>query len=79
MNQRAKQLGCTNTNFTSPEGADDEKHYTCAYDMALIAREAFKNSTFKKITGSSSYTIPATNLNAARPISNKSDRSHVVL
>jgi len=71
MNRRAKELGCTNTAFTSPEGADDAGHYTCAYDMALIAREVFKNETLTKITGSSSYTIPATNLKEQRPISNR--------
>ena len=34
MNERAKQIGMTNTNFVTPSGLDDENHYTTAYDMA---------------------------------------------
>ena len=40
MNERAKELGCKNTHFVNPNGLPDEDHYTSAYDMALIAREA---------------------------------------
>lgn len=71
MNARAEQLGCTNTNFTSPHGADDDKHYTCAYDMGLIAREIYSHPEFRLIAGTRSYTIPATNKKEARPISNR--------
>lgn len=49
MNDRADQLGCINTNFVNPHGLFDENHYTTARDMAIIAREAMKNKTFRKI------------------------------
>lgn len=61
MNERAKKIGCLNTNFTNPHGLPDENHYTSAYDMALIAREAFQNETFRTITDTSKYVIPPTN------------------
>lgn len=61
MNKRAKELGCTDTNFTNPHGLTDENHYTSCYDMALIAREAYKNENFRIITGTARYTIPPTN------------------
>lgn len=42
MNQKAKDLGCTNTNFVNVTGFDHENHYTCAKDMAIIARELLR-------------------------------------
>lgn len=71
MNQRAKDLGCVNTHFMNPHGLQDPNHYTCAYDMALIAQEAIKNTTFAQITGARTYVIPPTNLQAeSRPLAN---------
>lgn len=61
MNERAVEIGCQNTHFNNPHGLQDENHYTCAYDMALIAREAWQNETFRIITGTATYTIPPTN------------------
>ena len=61
MNKRAAEIGCENTHFANPNGLPDEDHYTTSYDMALIAREAFKNKTFRTITGTRAYNIPPTN------------------
>lgn len=61
MTERAKELGCKNTNFVNANGLHNDKHYTTAYDMALIAREALKYSTFRKIISTTSYAIPPTN------------------
>ena len=61
MNKRAKKLGCKNTHFNNCNGLPDEQHYTSAYDMALIAKEAYKNETFRIISGTKTYTIPFTN------------------
>lgn len=68
MNAKAKELGCVNTNFVNPHGLHEEGHYVCAYDMALIGREAISIPEFRKIAGTRSYTIPATNKNVARPM-----------
>lgn len=71
MNDRAAELGCQDTHFNNPHGLPDENHYTSAYDMALISCEAIKNSTFRTITGTYMYTIPATNITQeTRPITN---------
>lgn len=61
MNERAVALGCMNTHFNNCNGLPDEQHYTSAYDMALIAREAYRNETFRIICGTKTYTIPFTN------------------
>ena len=42
MNDKAKELGCVNTHFVNPHGLQQQKHYTCAHDMALIAQAAFR-------------------------------------
>lgn len=61
MNDRVAQLGLKNTHFMNPNGLHDDNHYTTAYDMACIAREAWKNTTFQKVTGTKTYSIGATN------------------
>lgn len=71
MNDRAKELGCQNTHFVNPHGLPDPEHYTSAYDMALITREAMKNETFRKIFNTRTYIIPPTNLQSEqRPLRN---------
>ena len=61
MNTRAAELGCKNTNFVNPNGIQNENHYTTAYDLSLIAKEAMKNETFRKIVSTVSHTLPSTN------------------
>lgn len=61
MNERAAEIGCRHTHFNNPHGLPDENHYTCAYDMALIAAKALENEIFRQIAGTKSYTIPPTN------------------
>ena len=70
MNQRAKDLGCVNTHFVNPHGLDHEDHYSCPYDLALIARKASEYTTFRRVSGSYNHKIPETNKNDARWISN---------
>lgn len=61
MNKKAKELGCTNTQFNNANGLPDKNHWTSAHDMALISAEAYKNETFRMIVGTRSYRIPPTN------------------
>ena len=70
MNQRTKDLGCVNTHFINPHGLDDPEHYSCPYDLALIARKAIEYTTFRRISGSYYHQIPETNLNVARDLGN---------
>ena len=62
MNARAEKLGCKNTHFVNANGLHDPEHYTTARDLANIAREAFKNETFRKIIGTEYYIEPKTNI-----------------
>lgn len=56
MNREAAALGATGTHFVNPHGLHDENHYTTAYDLYLIFKEALTIPKFREITGSTSYT-----------------------
>ena len=45
MNEKAQSLGLENTCFENCTGLDDtiKNHYSCAYDLAVIAREVLKH------------------------------------
>lgn len=57
MNKRAKEIGANNSSFKNPNGLDEEGHYTTAYDLALITKEAMKNAKFSEIVSTKSKTI----------------------
>ena len=73
MNETAASLGCQNTHFVNPHGYHDDNHYSTARDMAIIAREAMKNETFREIARTVTYQIPRTNMQRARTLTTKSD------
>jgi len=60
MNDKAKEIGCQNTNFTNPHGLPDESHITSAYDMALITKAALQYDMFRTVSGAFYYEIPPT-------------------
>ncbi len=60
MTARAAELGCVNTHFVNPNGLHDENHYTCARDMALIARAFAQNPKLLEISGTLSYSVHPT-------------------
>lgn len=49
MNEKAKELGMTNTTFKNPHGLDEEGHLVTAEDMAKLARYAMQNETFREL------------------------------
>ena len=53
MNDKAAELGLTNTNFENCNGLDDTvtNHYSCAYDLAVISCEVMKHEMIKDYTG----------------------------
>lgn len=55
MNDKARELGATNTHFMNPHGLPDDEHYTTIYDMYLVFNEALKYDTFNEIIHMSSY------------------------
>ncbi|MDA3128648.1 D-alanyl-D-alanine carboxypeptidase family protein [Aliibacillus thermotolerans] len=59
MNEKAKEIGMKNTQFTNPHGLDDgDKHYSTAYDMALLTQYAMRDDTFREISGTTYYESP---------------------
>jgi len=62
MNNRVKQLGCTNTEFGNISGLYTAQSFSTGRDMAKILREAIKNPDFKEIMKAQTYTIPATEM-----------------
>ena len=61
MNQRAVEMGCTDTHFTNAHGLDDPEQYTTARDMVKIVMAAIENDTFCEVFGAVGYKVPPTN------------------
>lgn len=70
MNQRAAELGCTNTHFENASGLNGASHYTTARDMALIANTAISNDTIRTILQTKTYQLPASKNRSALTITN---------
>ena len=68
MNQRAKELGATNTHFANTCGIHDPMHYTTASDMAKIAKHAMTLPKFREIVSKKTFQMPATNKHPEWPI-----------
>ena len=60
MNDKARELGLWNSHFMNPHGLDQENHYVCARDMAVILKAAMQNPELRTIMGTRSHEIPAT-------------------
>ncbi len=70
MNEKAAELGLSDTHFTNPHGLYDESHYTSAYDLALIASHALKNEKFREIVSTYKISAPMTEGGASRLLVN---------
>lgn len=57
MNQKAQELGLTNTHFVTPHGLDNDDHYTTAYELALLTDYALENETFANYVATTNYTV----------------------
>ena len=57
MNEKARSLGLSHTFFVTPSGLEGEGHGSSAYDMALLAREALKNETFRSICSQNAMKV----------------------
>ncbi|WP_328872636.1 serine hydrolase [Streptomyces sp. NBC_00287] len=60
MNNKAKQLGMTNTHFDSFDGISNGANYSTPRDLTKLARSAMKHSTFKSVVKTKRYTATAT-------------------
>ncbi|MBR2894755.1 MAG: D-alanyl-D-alanine carboxypeptidase [Oscillospiraceae bacterium] len=66
MNQRAAELGCENTHFMNTNGLQSVEHYTTAWDLYLITKQARTHDVFLRICNTKYYEVPATNLSPVR-------------
>jgi len=58
MNEKAAQLGMTNTHFTNPSGLDEEGHVSTANDLAKLTAYALKNPVFRDIVKTKVKRLP---------------------
>lgn len=61
MNQKSREIGCTGTHFVNPNGIHDERHFSTAYDLYLIASYAMKNEIFRELVTKTEAVLPSTN------------------
>ena len=57
MNSKAEELGMEHTHFVTPSGLDDDGHYSCARDLAMLMTYALKNKSFAEITSQKSMDV----------------------
>ncbi len=68
MNDKAREIGCTNTNYTNVHGLHDEQTYTTARDICRLMEVALENEDFCKLFKADMYTVPATNKSEERVV-----------
>ena len=61
MNKKAEELGLKNTRFVTPHGLDEEKHYTTAYELAIIADYALDISKLQEVVKTKIYSVRINN------------------
>ena len=62
MNQRAKEMGCLDSNFINANGAHNDNHYSTAYDLAMIAKYCMQNEIFRELVQKQECSLPATEI-----------------
>jgi len=58
MTKWAKSIGANDTSFVNASGLPSPEHYSSAYDLALIAREALRNPKFAEIVRTKAKNVP---------------------
>ncbi|MCL2697086.1 MAG: serine hydrolase [Oscillospiraceae bacterium] len=65
MNQKAKEIGAVNTNFTNAHGLHEKNNYTCAFDMYKITQYVYeKHPLFTEIMSTTSHRMPSNSRNS---------------
>lgn len=70
MNKRAKEMGLESTSFETPSGLDGKKHFSTAYDMAILAKNALQNPDFAAICREKTLRVEYGNPPYSRVITN---------
>lgn len=68
MNDKAAALKCEDTRFANTNGLPDPNHYTTAWDLYVITKEARTHPEFMPLVGTIYHEVPATNLSEARKL-----------
>lgn len=63
MNKKAREIGCKNTHFVTPNGLYNKRHYSTAYDLCLMARYAFRYPIFNEAIATRKYSLDSRTLN----------------
>lgn len=61
MNEKAQELGMTDSHFANPHGLDQEGHYASANDLAKLTAYSLKNPIFQEIVKTSVKRVPNPN------------------
>jgi D-alanyl-D-alanine carboxypeptidase len=70
MNQRAHELGLNDTHYMNPHGLEEDGHYSCAHDLAILGRIDLTTPTLRQIMATNEYQIPQTPQHAAHDMFN---------
>ncbi|HBL85494.1 MAG: hypothetical protein A2Y17_06255 [Clostridiales bacterium GWF2_38_85] len=76
MNEKATELGMTNTNYTNPTGIDDDSMYTTAADTAILAEAVYKVNDLTTLANTAKYIMPITNKSSN--VRNLLNKNHLV-
>jgi len=57
MNDRAGELGLSETSFANPHGLDSEKNYSTAKELAVLAAAAMENPLFRRVVGTKTISF----------------------
>lgn len=79
MNDKAKDIGMTNTSFDNPVGLDSENNYSTISDVAKLLKYALENDTLKEMMSTSSYITSDGTLTVGHTINKSASRSGVAL
>jgi len=63
MNRKAREIGCTDTHFVTPNGLYDPGHYSSAYDLCLMARYAMRYPEFNEAVRTRKYCLDSRSIN----------------
>ena len=70
MNEKAAELGCTNSHFSDAHGIHHDDHYTTAREMYLIFKAALEDPIVGKVISTREYVVPETNMSDERELYN---------
>ena len=63
MNKKAREIGCTDTHFVTPNGLYSKNHYSSAYDLCLMARYAFRYPVFNEAISTRKHFLNSRTIN----------------